>query len=74
MMGGMPFIHEGLYEGNYGGFVSSAAKSSPKAIADHVSSDKSGGMPSLHGVDGKTFGGLVSGMEPGAISSHVNGR
>ena len=36
-----------------------------------------GGMPGAHGVDGKTFGKLVSGLAtsgPGAVASHVSGR
>jgi len=30
------------------------------------------GMPALHGVSGREFGKLVSGLEPGAISEHVS--
>lgn len=36
-----------------------------------------GGMPMLHGVDGKTFGKAVSGLatsDPFALVSHVSGR
>jgi hypothetical protein len=36
-----------------------------------------GGMPGAHGVDGRTFGGLVSGLaqsDPAALVSHVSGR
>ncbi len=35
----------------------------------------SGGTPAAHGVDGKTFGGLVSNLAqsyPGAIADHVS--
>jgi len=34
-----------------------------------------GGAPAAHGVDGKTFGGLVSGLAqsyPGAVADHVH--
>jgi hypothetical protein len=34
-----------------------------------------GGAPAAHGVDGKTFGGLVSGLAtsyPGAVADHVS--
>jgi hypothetical protein len=34
-----------------------------------------GGAPGAHGVDGKTFGGLVSDLaqsEPGAVADHVS--
>jgi hypothetical protein len=33
-----------------------------------------GGMPAAHGVDGKTFGGLASGLAksyPGAVADHL---
>ncbi|MFC1687249.1 hypothetical protein ACFL0L_01625 [Patescibacteria group bacterium] len=30
------------------------------------------GMPAAHGVDGKTFGMMVSSLEPGVISEHVS--
>ena len=36
-----------------------------------------GGAPAAHGVDGKTFGGLVSDlakMYPGAVADHVSGN
>lgn len=36
-----------------------------------------GGMPAAHGVDGKTFGKVVSGlaqMDPMALAAHVSGR
>ena len=36
-----------------------------------------GGAPGAHGVDGKTFGGLVSDLaqsEPGAVAGHVSGK
>ena len=36
-----------------------------------------GGMPAAHGVDGKTFGGLVSDVamaDPGALADHVSGN
>lgn len=36
-----------------------------------------GGMPAAHGVDGRTFGGAVSGLattNPGALADHVSGR
>ena len=35
-----------------------------------------GGMPAAHGVDGRTFGGAVSGLattDPGALAAHVSG-
>ena len=35
-----------------------------------------GGTPAAHGVDGRTFGGLVSTLaqsEPGAVAEHVAG-
>jgi hypothetical protein len=34
------------------------------------------GMPAVHGVDGRTFGGAVSGLaqtDPGALVDHVSG-
>ncbi len=34
------------------------------------------GMPAAHGVDGRTFGGAVSGLaqaDPGALAAHVSG-
>jgi len=34
------------------------------------------GMPAAHGVDGRTFGGAVSGLaqtDPGALVAHVSG-
>jgi hypothetical protein len=34
-------------------------------------------MPAAHGVDGKTFGSVVSSLaksEPGAIAGHVSGK
>jgi hypothetical protein len=36
-----------------------------------------GGVPAIHGVDGRTFGGLVSSlaqMDPLALVAHVSGR
>jgi ABC-type sugar transport system substrate-binding protein len=36
-----------------------------------------GGVPAVHGVDGRTFGGLVSGLaqiDPLALVAHVSGR
>jgi len=36
-----------------------------------------GGAPALHGVDGKTFGKVVSDLaksSPGAVADHVSGR
>lgn len=36
-----------------------------------------GGMPAAHGVDGRTFGGAVSGLaqtNPAALAAHVSGR
>ena len=36
-----------------------------------------GGVPAAHGVDGETFGSLVSDLaqsEPGAIAAHVTGK
>jgi hypothetical protein len=36
-----------------------------------------GGAPALHGVDGRTFGGAVSGLAqsyPGAVADHVGRR
>ncbi|MDP3968764.1 MAG: hypothetical protein Q8Q02_10810 [Nocardioides sp.] len=36
-----------------------------------------GGMPAVHGVDGKTFGSAVSGLaksDPAALVQHVTGR
>jgi hypothetical protein len=36
-----------------------------------------GGVPAVHGVDGRTFGGLVSGLaqiDPLALAAHVSGR
>jgi hypothetical protein len=36
-----------------------------------------GGLPALHGVDGKTFGSLVSFLaktDPMALVSHITGR
>jgi hypothetical protein len=44
--------------------------------ASVVFADDGNGMPAAHGVDGKTFGGLVSGLaqsEPGAVAAHVGG-
>jgi hypothetical protein len=35
-----------------------------------------GGMPAAHGVDGRTFGAVVSGLaqsDPGALAAHVSG-
>jgi len=35
-----------------------------------------GGLPGAHGVDGKTFGGLVAGLaqaDPAALVSHITG-
>lgn len=35
------------------------------------------GMPAAHGVDGRTFGGAVSGLaqtDPGALAAHVSGN
>jgi hypothetical protein len=35
-----------------------------------------GGAPGVHGVDGQTFGGLVSGLaqgNPDALATHVSG-
>jgi hypothetical protein len=76
--GGMPAAH-GVDGKAFGKAVSAAAKSSPGAIADHVSNagGNGKGMPAAHGVDGKTFGSLVSSMaksEPGAIAGHVRGK
>jgi hypothetical protein len=36
-----------------------------------------GGMPAAHGVDGRTFGGAVSGLaqsNPLGLAGHVSGR
>jgi hypothetical protein len=36
-----------------------------------------GGAPAVHGVDGRTFGGLVANLaqaDTGALVSHVSGR
>jgi hypothetical protein len=44
--------------------------------ASVVVADDGHGMPAAHGVDGKTFGGLVSDLaqsEPGAVAAHVGG-
>lgn len=47
------------------------------AIGSTTANASPGGMPAAHGVDGKTFGKVVSQLaksSPGAIASHVSGR
>ena len=47
------------------------------ALGAPAASAAPGGAPAAHGVDGKTFGGLVSGLAqsaPGAVAAHVSGR
>ena len=81
---GMPAAH-GVDGKTFGWVVSSLAKSSPGALAEHVSGGKAGGesgysgggMPAAHGVDGKTFGYVVSNLArlyPGAVAEHVSGK
>lgn len=76
--GGQPEAH-GVDGKTFGSVVSSAAQSSPGAIADHVSNagGNGNGMPAAHGVDGKTFGSVVSNAAqsaPGAIADHVSNK
>jgi hypothetical protein len=43
----------------------------------HNTGGNGSGMPAVHGVDGKTFGSMVSGlaqMYPGAVAGHVGGK
>jgi hypothetical protein len=47
------------------------------ALGAPAASAAPGGAPGLHGVDGRTFGGLVSGlahMYPGAVADHTSNR
>ena len=73
---GMPATH-GVDGKTFGGLVSDLAKSSPGAVADHVSNaGMGGGMPAAHGVSGKDFGAAVSDLAksaPGAVAEHVRG-
>jgi hypothetical protein len=57
--------------------ISAIVFSTVLAVASVGTAFAAGGLPAAHGVDGRTFGGLVANLaqnDPGALVSHVSGR